>query len=62
MPADELSTDARGDMQLVVGNRKIWVPQGFAVRASQDARIHICFHADEFNFLMPLCLFIPAQS
>lgn len=62
MPADRVERDARGDMQVTVGHRRIWVPQGFAVRPSVDNRIHICFHLDDHKFLMPLCLFMPAQS
>ena len=62
MPADSMSMDARGDLLVIVGTQKIWVPRGFDVRPSQDNRIHICFHLDDHKFLMPLCLFIPAQS
>jgi hypothetical protein len=61
-PADSVETDARGDLTVKVGAKRIWVPRGFAVRPSQDGRIHICFHSDDFQFLMPLCLFMPAQS
>lgn len=62
MPADAIERDVRGDWQVRVGRRKIWVPQGFAIRPSRDDRIHICFHLDDHKFLMPLCLFLPAQS
>jgi hypothetical protein len=62
MPADGIERDARGDMQVIVGRRRIWVPDGFAVRPSADHQIHICFHVDDYKFLMPLCLFMPAQS
>jgi hypothetical protein len=62
MPADGTSTDVRGDLSVHVGNRRVWVPNGFSVRPSRDDRIHICFHVDEHNFPMPLCLFLPLQS
>lgn len=62
MPADRVETDDRGDLRVTVGKKRIWVPQGFEIRPSRDNRIHICFHVDEHDFLMPLCLFIPAQS
>lgn len=62
MPADGVETDTRGDTQVRIGSRRIWVPRGFAIRPSLDGRIHICFRADDFNFPMPLCLFMPAQS
>lgn len=62
VPADAIGTDHRGDLVVSVGELRIWVPQGFASRPSQDSRVHICFHVDEFKFLMPLCLFLPAQS
>jgi hypothetical protein len=62
MPADRIEWDARGDMQVTVGHRRIWVPQGFAIRPSADNQVHICFHLDDHKFLMPLCLFLPAQS
>lgn len=62
MPADAIGTDQRGDRFVMVCHLRIWAPQGFAVRPSQDGRIHICFHVDDHKFLMPLCLFLPAQS
>lgn len=62
MPADGMSTDVRGDLSVHVGNRRVWVPKGFSIQPSRDNQIHICFHLDEHNFLMPLCLFVPAQS
>lgn len=62
VPADSIGTDSRGDWVVTVGMVHIWVPQGFTVRPSQDERIHICFRMDDYNFLMPLCLFMPAQG
>jgi len=63
MPADRIEVDARGDLRVVVGRLRIWVPRGFAVRPSQDRRIHICFREEkDLKFLMPLCLFMPAES
>jgi hypothetical protein len=62
MPADAMEPDDRGDWTVFVGDRRIWVPHGFAVRASPDDRIHICFRRDDFQFFMPLCLFLPAKS
>src|SRR5262245_56247081 len=62
MPADGISTDIRGDLSVHVGKRRVWVPKGFSIRPSRDHRIHICFHIDDHKFLMPLCLFLPAQS
>lgn len=61
-PADAIGIDQRGDTFVMVGQRRIWVPKGFASRPSQDHRIHICFRVDETNFPMPLCLFLPAES
>jgi hypothetical protein len=62
MPADTIEPDERGDWKVSVGERQIWVPHGFAVRASLDDQIHICFRRDEFGLLMPLCLFLPPKS
>lgn len=62
MPADAIGSDHRGDRFVMVGQQRIWVPHGFPVRPSQDGRIHICFHLDDHRFLMPLCLFLPAQG
>jgi hypothetical protein len=62
MPADDVMSDHNGDLVVRVGSRRIWVPRGFAIRPSKDDRIHICFRADENKFLMPLCLFRPAQG
>ena len=62
MPADAIGIDHHGDRFVMAGDLRIWVPHGFAVRPSQDGRIHICFHVDDHKFLMPLCLFLPAQS
>lgn len=61
-PADAISTDVRGDLSVHIGNRRVWVPKGFNIRPSRDDRIHVCFFIDEHNFLMPLCLFMPAQG
>lgn len=63
MPADRIEVDARGDLRVIVGPLRIWVPRGFAVRPSHDTRIHICFREEkDLKFLMPLCLFVPAES
>ncbi len=63
MPADRIETDDRGDLRVVVGRLRIWVPRGFKVRPSFDRRIHICFREEQdLKFLMPLCLFVPAES
>ncbi len=63
MPADAVEVDERGDLQVRVGRQRIWVPRGFEVRASGDARTHICFREEkDLKFLMPLCLFTPAGS
>jgi len=63
MPADSVERDHRGDLQVTVGHLRIWVPRGFDVRASRDRRIHICFREEkDLKFLMPLCLFMPAES
>lgn len=63
MPADRIETDAHGDLRVIVGPLRIWVPRGFAIRPSLDRRIHICFREEKDpNFLMPLCLFLPAES
>ena len=63
MPADSIVTDAHGYLLVTVGKRKIWVPPSFQVRPSPDGRIHICFSEEPYlNHLMPLCLFLPAQS
>lgn len=63
MPADHIGADERGDMIVIVGAVRIWIPNGFAVRSSPDHRIHICFREEaDLKLLMPLCLFLPAQS
>lgn len=63
MPADRIEVDARGDLRVIVGRLRIWVPRGFAVRPSRDGRIHICFREEkDLKFLMPVCLFLPAES
>lgn len=62
MPADGIEVDVRGDLQVRVGTTRIWIPRGFATRASPDNRMHICYHIDDFTFAMPLCLFVPAGS
>ncbi len=63
MPADRIEVDARGDFRVIVGRISIWVPRGFAVRPSLDRRIHICLREEkDLRFLVPLCLFVPAES
>ena len=62
MPADGISTDVRGDLSVHVGSKRVWVPKLFKIRPSRDDRIHVCFFVDEHDFLMPLCLFMPAQG
>jgi hypothetical protein len=63
MPADSIEIDRNGDFQVSVGPTRIWVPRGFAIRPSRDKRIHICFREEKaLKFLMPLCLFLPAQG
>ena len=62
VPADGMTKDERGDWEVRVGRKRIWVPHGFEMRPSKDHRIHICYRIDESSFPMPLCLFVPAQS
>lgn len=63
MPADGMEVDPRGDLSVIVGPLRVWVPRGFAVRPSPDGRIHICFREEKDpHFFMPLCLFVPAES
>ncbi|MGE3915683.1 MAG: hypothetical protein AB7F78_08295 [Hyphomicrobiaceae bacterium] len=59
-PADSIEVDERGDFEVRVGNDRVWVPKSFAIRPSQDSRIHICYREEgEPTFLMPFCLFLP---
>ena len=62
MPADSIITDVRGNRIVIVGDRRVWIPPGFAVRASPDARIHVCFTDDVFGVQAPRCVFMPAES
>jgi hypothetical protein len=62
MHADKIGTDVSGNRIVIVGERKVWVPTGFPVRASPDGRIHICFTDDVYGSQMPRCVFMPAQS
>lgn len=66
VPADGIYTSPRGDRIVSVGHHRIWIPRSLSPRSSPDDRIHICFQAatHEFtnSYLMPICLFLPAQS
>jgi hypothetical protein len=67
MPADGIASDARGHRIVLVGARRIWIPNGLAARPSPDGRVHICFRVvagelDNSTFTVPICLFVPAQS
>jgi hypothetical protein len=62
MPADRMYTDTGGNRILVVGQRRVWVPPGFAVRSSPDNRIHVCFTDDVWGYQAPRCVFMPANS
>lgn len=66
-PADHMTTDARGDRIVVVGARRVWIPDGLTAGSSPDGRVHICFRVvagelDNSTFMVPICLFVPAQS
>jgi hypothetical protein len=65
--ADGITSDARGDRVVLVGARRIWIPSGLAAGPSPDGRVHICFREvagelDNSIFVMPICLFVPAQG
>jgi hypothetical protein len=62
MLADGIYTDTGGNRVVKVGHRRVWVPPGFPVRPSPDARIHICFTDDVYGYQMPRCVFMPAES
>jgi hypothetical protein len=62
MPADDIYTDARGNTIIIVGQRRVWVPPGLAVRSSPDHRIHVCFTDDVYGYQAPRCVFMPSQS
>ena len=62
MPANFVSTDDRGNMIIVVGDRRIVVPADFAHRTSHDGQSHICFKVDDADHPTPVCLFVPAGS
>src|SRR5262245_17137190 len=62
MLADGIYTDTGGNRIVKVGHRRVWVPPGFPVRPSPDARIHICFTDDVYGHQMPRCVFMPAES
>ena len=61
-PADTMTRDIRGDWEIIVGHRRIWVPQGFKMRPSPDNRIHICYRVDETSFPSAFCVFVPGQK
>ena len=54
--------DARENTIVIIGQRRVWIPPGFAVRSSPDHRIHVCFTDDVYGYQAPRCLFMPAQS
>jgi hypothetical protein len=67
VPADGITSDARGDRVVLIGARRIWIPGGLIAGPSPDGRVHICYRvvAGEFDnstFAMPICLFVPPQS
>ena len=64
-PADRIETGPRGIMAVMVGNRRIEIPPGFAARSSPDDQIHVCFVVSSPEGVvpwMPLCLFVPGQA
>jgi hypothetical protein len=63
-PADRIETGPRGIIAVMVGNRRIEIPPGFAARSSPDNQIHICFVSSLEARVpwMPLCLFVPPQA
>jgi hypothetical protein len=62
MPADRIVADAYGNRMVIVGERRVWIPPGFAVRASPDGRIHVCFTDDVYGAQAPRCVFAPAEG
>jgi hypothetical protein len=67
VPADSIMTDGRGGKIVVVGHTHIPIPDGFTARSSPDGRIHVCFRTvagEQYGGpdILPLCLFLPAQS
>ena len=67
MIAANAETIGDGLLLVVVGELRVAIPPGFATRASPDSHIHICFR-ESFSdgglhsHLVPVCLFLPAQS
>jgi hypothetical protein len=61
MPAGAIEADGRG-----VGDLRIGIPVGFALRPSLDSKLHVCFriYPNEIDgniTITPVCLFLPAQ-
>jgi hypothetical protein len=62
--ADRIESGPRGITAVMVGNRRIEIPPGFAARSSPDNHIHVCFVSSIEAGVpwMPLCLFVPGQA
>jgi hypothetical protein len=65
--ANAIVLGSLSNMIVVVGDHRIEIPAGFAVRDSPDSQVHICFQTsiDEMDgsvLTVPNCLFLPAQS
>jgi hypothetical protein len=67
MTATKIEVDRNGWLLVLVGELRVPIPPGFAIRTSPDSHIHICFR-ESFgdvglhSHLVPMCLFLPTQS
>jgi hypothetical protein len=62
MPADGIYLDDGGNRIVTIGQRRVWIPHGFAVRVSPDSRIHICVTDDPYHAQTLRCVFMPAEG
>jgi hypothetical protein len=60
--ADGLIRTPAGDLEVIVGAARVFVPRTFAVRPSPDGHIHVCFTVDETRIPIPVCLFLPSGA
>ena len=65
--ATAIEGNGRGGMTVIVGDRRIPIPQDLTARPSIDSRIHVCFRMypneiDGNTIITPVCLFLPAQT
>jgi hypothetical protein len=61
--ADEVETDQFGNFVVRMGDRQIPVSRDLKPQISPDGRIHICLREEpDLGIVLPVCLFLPAQS